>query len=64
MNRITKKILIFLSQIFVSGCNITGFIVKDGDKIIYHFTWVNIGLLLIITLVILWVVRHYLRDKK
>ena len=61
MDNIIKKLLIFASLIFISGCDITGLIVRDGEKIVYTFTWPIILVLFIITVAILWIIRYFIK---
>lgn len=59
MTNTFKKLLIFASLIFINGCDITGLIVRNGEKITYSFTWLNILILFIIIAVILWIIGHF-----
>ena len=64
MMRTAKKLLVFISLIFISGCNITGLIIRDGEKITYYFAWANILVIFIIVVAILWIVKSFIKNAK
>ena len=64
MIKTIKKLLSPLSLISITGCNTTGLIVREGEKIIYPFTWAMIIALFIITIAILLIIRYFIKNTK
>ena len=59
-----KKLLIPLSLISLTGCDITGLIVKEGEKTVYYFTWFSIIVIFVATIIILWIIRYFAKNAK
>jgi len=64
MIKTIKKLLIPLSLSSLTGCDMTGLVVKDEGKIVYTFTWTTILILFVATIIILWLIRYYIKNAK